>query len=68
MQCGTSHLQTVRENILARIILATYRKFTVATVGFTQNVSCNMNLLHSGICHLLISVVGRYQQVANATV
>ena len=32
MQCGTSHLQTVQENILSRIILATYRKFTVATV------------------------------------
>ena len=31
MQCGTSHLQTVQENILSRIILATYRKFTVAT-------------------------------------
>ena len=42
MQCGTSHLQTVQENILSRIILATYRKFTVATVRFTQNVSCNI--------------------------
>ena len=39
MQCGTSHLQTVQENILSRIILATYRKFTVTTVRFTQNVS-----------------------------
>ena len=29
MQCGTSQLQTVQENILSRIILATYRKFTV---------------------------------------
>ena len=38
MQCGTSHLQTVQENILSHIILATYRKFTVATVRFTQNV------------------------------
>ena len=35
-------LQTVQENILSRIILATYRKFTVATVRFTQNVSCNI--------------------------
>ena len=42
MQCGTSHLQTVHENILSHIILATYRKFTVATVRFTQNVSCNI--------------------------
>ena len=42
MQCGTSHLQTVQENILSHIILATYRKFTVATVRFTQNVSCNV--------------------------
>ena len=32
VQCGTSHLQTVQENILSHIILATYRKFTVATV------------------------------------
>ena len=39
MQCGTSHLQTVQKNILSRIILATYRKFTVTTVRFTQNVS-----------------------------
>ena len=39
MQCGTSHLQTVQENILSRIILATYRKFTVTTIRFTQNVS-----------------------------
>ena len=37
MQCGTSYLQTVQENILSRIILATYRKFTVATFRFTQN-------------------------------
>ena len=56
MQCGTSHLQTVQENILSRIILATYRKFTVATVRFTQNVSCN------------IYTHPRYQQVANVTV
>ena len=42
MQCGTSHLQKVQENILSHIILATYRKFTVATVRFTQNVSCNI--------------------------
>ena len=35
-QCGTSHLQTVQENILSRIILGTYRKFTVTTVRFTQ--------------------------------
>ena len=35
LQCGTSHLQKVQENILSRIILATYRKFTVATVRFT---------------------------------
>ena len=28
LQCGTSHLQKVQENILSRIILATYRKFT----------------------------------------
>ena len=37
-QCGTSHLQKVQENILSRIILATYTKFTVATVRFTKNV------------------------------
>ena len=56
MQCGTSHLQTVQENILSRIILATYRKFTVATVRFTQNVSCNI------YTHPI------YQQVTNVTV
>ena len=56
MQCGTSHLQTVQENILSRIILATYRKFTVTTVRFTQNVSCNI------YTHPI------YQQVANVTV
>ena len=56
MQCGTSHLQTVQENILLHIILTTYRKFTVATVRFTQNVSCN------------IYTHPRYQQVANVTV
>ena len=56
MQCGTSHLQKVQENILSHIILATYRKFTVATVRFTQNVSCNM------FTHPI------YQQVANVTV
>ena len=39
MHSGTSHLQTVQENVLSRIILATYRKFTVTTVRFTQNVS-----------------------------
>ena len=55
MQCGTSHLQTVQENILSHIILATYRKFTVATVRFTQNVSCN------------IYTHPTYQQVANVT-
>ena len=56
MQCGTSHLQKVQENILSRIILATYRKFAVATVRFTQNVSCNI------FTHPI------YQQVANVTV
>ena len=56
MQCGTSHLQKVQENILSHIILATYRKFTVATVRFTQNVSCNI------FTHPI------YQQVANVTV
>ena len=55
-QCGTSHLQTVQETILSRIILATYRKFTVATVRFTHNVSCN------------IYTHPRYEQVANVTV
>ena len=50
------HLQTVQENILSHIILATYRKFTVATIRFTQNVSCN------------IYTHPRYQQVANVTV
>ena len=30
MQCGTSQLQTVQENILSHIILATYRTFTVS--------------------------------------
>ena len=38
MQCGTSHLQTVQENILSHTILVTYRTFTVTTVRFTQNV------------------------------
>ena len=33
--------KTVQENILSHIILATYRKFTVTTVRFTQNVSCS---------------------------
>ena len=56
MQCGTSHLQKVQENILSNIILATYRKFTVVTVRFTQNVSCNI------FTHPI------YQQVANVTV
>ena len=42
MQYGTSHLKTVQENILSHIILATYRKFTVTTLRFTQNVSCNI--------------------------
>ena len=56
MQCGTFYLQTVQENILSHIILATYRKFTVATVRFTQNVSCNI------FTHPI------YQQVANVTV
>ena len=56
LQCGTSHLQKVQENILSRIILATYRKFTVATVRFTQNVSCNI------FTHPI------YQQVTNVTV
>ena len=56
MQCGTSHLQKVQENILSRIILATYRKFTVATVRFTQNVTGNI------FTHPI------YQQVANVTV
>ena len=56
MQCGTSHLQTIQENILSHIILAIYRKFIVATVRFTQNVSCN------------IYTHPRYQQVANVTV
>ena len=60
MQCGTtSHLQTVQENILSRIILATYRKFTVTTVRFTQNVICNIytHLIYistSGKCHCVI--------------
>ena len=56
MQCGTSHLQKVQENILSRIILATYMKFTVATVRFTQNVTGNI------FTHPI------YQQVANVTV
>ena len=56
MQCGTSHLQKVQENILSHIILATYRKSTVATVRFTQNVSCNI------FTHPI------YQQVSNVTV
>ena len=56
MQCGTSHLQKVQENILSHIILATYRKFTVTTLRFTQNYSCNI------FTHPI------YQQVANVTV
>ena len=55
MQFGTSHLQTVQENILSHI-LVTYRKFTVTTIRFTQNVSCNI------YTHPI------YQQVANVTV
>ena len=55
MQCGTAHLQTVQETLLSHIILATYRKFTVATVRFTQNVSCS------------IYTHPRYQQVANVS-
>ena len=51
-----SHLQTVQENILSHIILVTYRKFTVTTVRFTQNVSCNI------YTHPI------YQLVANVTV
>ena len=47
MQCGTSHLQ--------RVILTTYRTFTVATVRFTQTVSCN------------ICTHPRCQQVANVS-
>ena len=58
MQCGTSHLQTVQETILSRIILATYRKFTVATVRFTQNVTCNIYThpiyQQIGKCHCVI--------------
>ena len=42
MQCGTFHLQTVQENLLSHIILATYMKFTVATVRFPLNVCCNI--------------------------
>ena len=56
MQCTTSHLQTVQQNILSHIILETYRKFTVATLRLTQNVSCNI------YTHPI------YQQVANVTV
>ena len=56
MQCGTSHLQTVQENIRSHIVLAIYRKFTVATVRFTQNVTGNI------FTHPI------YQQVANVTV
>ena len=58
MQCGTSHLQKVKKNILSHIILATYRKFTVATVRFTQK--CQLQYLHppqistSGKCHCVI--------------
>ena len=60
MQCGTSHLQKVQENILSRIILATYRKFKVATVRFTQNVTGNIfthpiyQQVASGKCHCVI--------------
>ena len=45
-----------KKPILSHIILVTYKKFTVATVRFTQNVSCNI-YTHS-----------IYQQVANVTV
>ena len=51
MQCGTSHLQTVQEHTLLHIILATYRKFTVATVRFTQNVSCNIYKWQMSLCN-----------------
>ena len=58
MQCGTSHLQNIQENILSHIILATYRKFTVTTVRFTQNVSCNIYIhpiyQQVAICHCVI--------------
>ena len=56
MQSGTSHLQNVQENIPSHIILATYRKFTEATVRFTQNISWNI------FTHPI------YQLVANVTV
>ena len=39
MQCGTSHLQTVQENILSRVTLATYRKFT-------QHIATRFPLCH----------------------
>ena len=57
MQCGTSHLETVQENILSHMILATYRKFTVATGIHTK---CQLQYLHppqistSGKCHCVI--------------
>ena len=39
MQCGTSHLQTIQENILSHIMLATYRKFTVAIFTSTPYIN-----------------------------
>ena len=57
MQCGASHLQTVQENILSHIILATYRKFS----GNRQiHTKCQLQYLHSpqistsGKCHCVI--------------
>ena len=55
MQCGASHLQKVQENILSHINLATYRKFTLATVRFTQLQYLHPpHILTSGKCHCVI--------------
>ena len=55
IQCGTSRLQTVQENILSHVILATYRKCTQI------HTKCQLQYLHpphistSGKCHCVIN-------------
>ena len=52
MQCGTSHLQNVQENILSHIIFSDLQE----VYNGNKNVSCN------------VYTHPRYQQVANVTV
>ena len=58
MQCGTSHLQTVQENILSHIILATYKE--VYSGNRQIHTKCQLQYFHpphistSGKCHCVI--------------